>query len=92
MTPRERYDALLKQTRSQHPIVGPLGIPGWKKVSRKTMVDLYHAGKLPVKVALAYGMKDADHAKMLSECPKYKLNEKVVELLKNGIDFKKLRF
>lgn len=46
ITPRQRYDELLNKARANGEVNGPLGIPGWKKASKKTIKDLIEMGKL----------------------------------------------
>jgi len=46
ITPRQRYDELLTRSRKDNGVKGPLGIPGWKPASKKTIKDLIAMGKL----------------------------------------------
>jgi hypothetical protein len=44
---RERYNMLLKQSRERGEVKGPLGIPGWKPISKASRKYLIQEGKLP---------------------------------------------
>jgi len=47
---RERYDMMLKQARANGEVKGPLGIPGWKPISKATRKWLIANGKLEATV------------------------------------------
>ena len=46
ITSPQRYDMLLADARQEKLVNGPLGVPGWKPASKKTVKDLVEMGKL----------------------------------------------